>query len=112
MKKVYTILFEGELSQISSQWIFPFGVKVQRHAKEKLIDVQFSRRDAVGSGLIKDSKKISSEEKKELIQYALYKIKELIDSGEIQTTNKSRAVSDKRYFSTTSSYLESRRFPK
>lgn len=88
MKKVYTILFKEELSQTSSQRVFPFGLKVQWHSEEKLIDVQFSRKDAVGSGLIKDSRKISSKEKKELIRYALYKIKELIDSEKIRTANK------------------------
>ena len=88
MKKIYSISFGEELGQASSQWIFPFALKAKWGTEEKLIDVQFSRSAVARRGLVKNPKRIDPAEKKELAKYALYKIKKLMDSREIETMDK------------------------
>ena len=87
MGKVYKFLFEGKLDLTNSRWVFPFALRVQWNREENLIDVKFSRKDAITKGLIRASGTIGSKEERELIPYALYRMIESTDLGEIEAVN-------------------------
>lgn len=87
MGKVYKFLFEGKLDLTNSRWVFPFALRVQWNREENLIDVKFSRKDAIAKGLIRASGTIGSKEERELIPYALYRMIESTDLGEIEAVN-------------------------
>ena len=87
MGKVYKFLFEGKLDLTNSRWVFPFALRVQWNREENLIDVKFSRKDAIAEGLIRASGTIGSKEERELIPYALYRMIESTDLGEIEAVN-------------------------
>ena len=87
MSEKYIIVFDRELGR-QSNFIFSFGIKVEKGKKEKYIDIHCSRLAARKCGLIgPEEKEIDIRKKKLLAEYVLLRIKQAIDNGEIETSN-------------------------